>query len=184
MHKISLLSLLAALSMLALVACGGDMEHNMEGMNMDMIDGENTAVTVEMNGSLSIEDAWGRNSPMAAQNGAFYMRVLNGTDSDDTLVAASADVCGVAELHEMYMKEDDVMGMRPVEGGIRVPSGGMAELKVGGLHVMCLDKTQEFNVGDAFPVTLTFESGTTLETTVEIRDSAPDMGGMDMDNDG
>lgn len=132
-------------------------------------------------GSMDVTDVWGRTSPMAAANGAFYMQITNNTGQDDKLLSANAAVCGVTELHEMYMKENDVMGMRPVpDGFIAVPDGETVALSVGGLHVMCIDKQQEFKAGDMIPITLTFANAGTLEVTAEIRDSA-DMPAMDMD---
>ncbi len=132
-------------------------------------------------GTMEVHDAWGRTSPMVAQNGAFYMQLVNNTDQDDQLLSAATEACDVVELHEMYMKENDVMGMRPVEGGvIPVPAGQTIELKAGGLHVMCIGKAADFNVGDSYPLTLTFAEAGEMEVTVEIRDTADAMP-MDMD---
>lgn len=134
-------------------------------------------------GKLEVLDAWGRTSPMVAQNGAFYMKIVNGTAEDDELTSASADACEVVELHEMYMKENDVMGMRPVEGGfIPVPAGETVELKVGGLHVMCIGKMADFNVGDTYPVTLEFAKAGTMQVTVEIREMGDMPANMDMES--
>lgn len=75
-------------------------------------------------GELDINDVWGRTSPAAAENGAFYMTITNNLGEDEQLLGASSAACGMTELHEMYMKEQDVMGMRPVEGGvIPIPAG-------------------------------------------------------------
>ena len=125
------------------------------------------------NGKLEVQDAWGRSSPKVAQNGAFYMKITNHTGQDDKLLSATTEACDVVELHEMYKKENDVMGMRPVpEGYIVIPAGETVELKVGGLHVMCIGKLADFNVGDSYPVTLTFEKAGPMEISVEIRDMA------------
>jgi copper(I)-binding protein len=136
-------------------------------------------------GKLEVLDAWGRTSPMVAQNGAFYMQIANNTDTDDKLLSAATEACDVVELHEMYMKENDVMGMRPVpDGYIALPAGETVELKAGGLHVMCIGKTADFNAGDTYPLTLQFENAGDMEVTVEIRDNADmpmDSGSMDME---
>ena len=146
---------LLLIAMLLLAACGGS-----------------------NSGAMEVTDVWGRSSPMAATNGAFYMQITNSTGQDDSLVGATTDACGTVELHEMYMKENDVMGMREVPGGsIPLPDGEMVELKVGGLHVMCIGKTREFNTGDTIPVTLEFAQAGTMDVTAEIRDTA-DMPGM------
>ena len=129
-------------------------------------------------GELEIKDVWGRNSPMVAQNSAFYMTIVNNTGADEQLLSADVDVCGVVELHEMYMAADDVMGMREVPGGvIDIPAGATVELKVGGLHVMCIGKTAELNLGDQIPITLNFAQAGPKTITAEIRDEPP-AGGM------
>ncbi len=130
-------------------------------------------------GDLDVEGVWGRNSPMAAQNGAFYMVITNNTGQDEQLLGAEAEACGTSELHEMYMKENDVMGMRQVPGGIiELPAGESIELKVGGMHVMCIEKQMAFEIGDKIPITLKFANAGEMEVTADIRDSA--MEGMDM----
>ncbi len=102
-------------------------------------------------------------------NSAIYMMLANGGAEADSLVAAKAGVSNAVEIHETVM-EGDVMRMQQVEGGIPVPAGGQAELKPGGYHVMLIGLTRDLAVGDKFPVTLEFASGTTLEVEAEVRE--------------
>jgi hypothetical protein len=133
-------------------------------------------------GEIEIENVWGRSSPMVAQNGAFYMIVTNKTGEDDELLGGKTDACGTVELHEMYMKENDVMGMRQVPGGtVPVPAGETVELKVGGLHVMCIDKQAAFEVGDKIPITLEFANVGEMNIMADIRES--EMDNMDMEHE-
>ncbi len=117
---------------------------------------------------IVVDDPWGRSSPMAANNGAFYM-TIQGSDVDDRLVAAYASVCGAPELHQTTVT-DGVMRMQQVEGGIEIPAGGEAVLEPGGYHVMCINKDGEFKVGDIIPVTLTFETAEMQTVDAEIRE--------------
>jgi copper(I)-binding protein len=120
---------------------------------------------------ISIESAWGRPSPKVAPAGAFYMLIKNSGGETDKLIAGKSPACGVVELHESYMTEEGAMGMRPVEGGfIEVPANGEAELKVGGLHIMCIDKLENFEVGTVLPLTLTFEKSGDISIDIEIRE--------------
>ncbi len=120
---------------------------------------------------IVVKDAWGRSSPAVASAGAFYMVVANSGSEDDTLVAASSPACGVVELHESFMKDDGSMGMQMVEGGrILIPAGENVELKVGGLHVMCMQKQQNFNTGDNYTLTLTFEKSGDITVVAVIKD--------------
>jgi len=120
---------------------------------------------------IKVEGAWGRVSPMNAENGAFYMQLVNESSEDDALLSATADLCGTVELHESYMDEGGMMVMRPVEGGnIPVPAGQTIELKVGGLHVMCLGIDNPFEVGQTVSMTLVFEKAGERNVDVEIRE--------------
>ncbi len=120
---------------------------------------------------ISIEGAWGRPSPKVATAGAFYMVIKNNGGEADKLVAGASAACGTVELHESYMTEDGAMGMRPVEGGfIEIPAKGQAELKVGGVHIMCIDKLDDFEVGAILPLTLSFEKSGEMTLEVEIRE--------------
>jgi copper(I)-binding protein len=117
---------------------------------------------------IVVEDPWGRTSPKVTANGAFYM-ILVGGEEADRLVAADTDACGTVELHQTIMN-DGVMTMQPAEGGIEIPAEGEAVLEPGGYHVMCIDKTQEFEVGDVIPLTLTFDQADSQTVDVEIRE--------------
>ncbi|MCX6067618.1 MAG: copper chaperone PCu(A)C [Chloroflexi bacterium] len=119
--------------------------------------------------AITVEGQWGRPSPMVATAGAFYMTIHNNGAESDKLVSVQSKACGTAELHESYKKADGVMGMRPVAGGfIEIPAGGATELKVGGLHIMCINKLEDFVSGVKIPVTLKFEKFGDISLEVEI----------------
>jgi copper(I)-binding protein len=120
---------------------------------------------------IAIEGGWGRPSPKTATAGAFYMVIKNNSDKADKLVGAEAEPCMMVELHESFMNTDGTMGMRPVEGGaIEIPAKGQVELKVGGLHLMCMDKMDDmFTPGSKFDVRLKFENAGEVTVPVEIK---------------
>lgn len=122
--------------------------------------------------NVAVKDLWARTSPSAAANAAFYMVLENGGNEPDRLIAADSPACGTTELHEMYAKDGGVMGMRPVEGGfVEIPAGESVEFKPGGLHVMCIDRLEDFVVGTKVPLTLTFETSGTRSYEVTIREN-------------
>lgn len=112
--------------------------------------------------------AWAR--PAAADGvSAAYLRLLNIGESDDTLVSAAADVAGIVEIHEMVMS-NDLMAMRPLEGGLPIAVGETAALAPGGVHIMLMDLPAELEEGTAFTLTLTFASGEELVLGVPVYD--------------
>ena len=118
--------------------------------------------------SVSVEDAWGRTSPAAATNAAFYMGIEGGSEAD-TLVSASSDACGMTELHISVMT-DGVMSMQHLPDGITVPAGETVMLEPGSFHVMCIDRQKDFVAGDTVPLTLEFSGAGTVSVDAEIRD--------------
>ena len=111
---------------------------------------------------------------MGSTVSAVYMTLRAVGEAADVLVAATTPAADIVEIHETQM-EGDVMRMRPVEDGIVVPSDGLAVLQPGGLHIMLLDLTAPLAPGDAFPLTLIFESGAEVIIGVPVYDA---MGGM------
>jgi hypothetical protein len=96
------------------------------------------------------------------------MEIHNGTDMDDALIGAEFDGCVAIELHDMIM-ENDVMVMRPVEGGqIPIPAGETVELKKGGLHVMCIGKEAPLEAGSSLDVALKFANAGDIAVTAVV----------------
>ena len=120
---------------------------------------------------INVENAWGRPSPKVAAAGAFYLTIKNQGIQSDTLISADSPACGTTEIHESYQLEDGAMGMRPVNTEIEIPPKGQVELKMGGLHIMCIDKNTDFDSGSILPLELNFEISGSLIINVEIRDS-------------
>jgi len=122
-------------------------------------------------GDIKIENPWAKPSLKGVPNGAAYMTITNNGETDDTLLAAAADVSSAVELHTMSMT-DGVMRMRQLEGGVPLPAGETVKLEPGGLHVMFIGLKQTLTAGESVPVTLTFEQAGTLEIEVNIEDQA------------
>jgi copper(I)-binding protein len=126
------------------------------------------ACTAGDQGSLVVEEAWGRPSPKSAANAAFYLVINNSGQEDDTLAGASLDICGRTELHLSAIDDDGVMSMQQMQQ-IDVPAGESVALEPGGLHVMCIDRQAELTPGDHFPITLSFVNAGEIVVEAEIR---------------
>lgn len=119
---------------------------------------------------IQVENAWGRALPKVVTASEFYMVIRNRDTQPDKLVGGHSPACGMVKLYEGYQTPLGAMGMRPVSGGfIEVPPMGLVELKVGGLHIMCMDKQQDFTSGIHLPLTLAFEKSGEITVQVSIR---------------
>jgi copper(I)-binding protein len=81
------IKLIGVFMLLVLAACGG-------GSTGELVVGNVTA-----------------NLTLPTDTGAVYMRIANGTDSDEALVGATVPGCETIELHEVIL-QDDVMTMQ------------------------------------------------------------------------
>lgn len=123
---------------------------------------------------IVVEAVWGRPSPSVAQNAAFYMTITNNTNQDDVLRGVRTEACGAVELHRTTVDDEGVMEMRPVEGQtIPVRRGQTIALVPVGLHAMCLDVTEPFELGQEIPLTLVFAEAGEIVVNAEIREEAP-----------
>ena len=149
----------------ALVACSGEQEESVQTSN--------ELVVAHIQANLALP----------SDTGSFWMEITNNTGKDDTLLGAEFDGCGAIELHDMTM-ENDIMVMRPVEGGkILIPAGETVELKRGGLHIMCINKDAPLEPGTMVDFTLQFanEGDVSVKGMVVAPGDMP-MGGMDHEN--
>ena len=104
-----------------------------------------------------VKDPYARSSTPSSPTGAAFMTLMNHSDQDDRLIAASSDVAGRVELHTHIEDENGVMKMTEVEGGIALPAGEMHALKRGGDHVMFMGLKAPLEQDTEITVTLTFE---------------------------
>lgn len=121
-------------------------------------------------GSLLIEHPWSRQSPMAADVSAGFVKITNNGKEDDRLVKATAEISPMAQIHDMKM-EGDVMKMVELPDGIVIPAGKTVELKPKSLHLMFMHVKSQPVEGSMFKGTLTFEKAG--EVPVEFMVEAP-----------
>ena len=99
--------------------------------------------------------------------GGGYFTIKNDGAEPDRLVAATAEIAGRAELHEMAVV-DGVMKMRPLDKGVEIPAGGSVTFNPSAYHVMFMDLKKPLKKGETFKGTLTFENAGTVDVTYVI----------------
>jgi hypothetical protein len=115
---------------------------------------------------LMVKDPYARAARPNAPTGAAFMKLINYSDQDITLMGVSSDVAKRVELHTHIDNGEGVMQMSEIEGGITIPAGEMHMMNRGGDHVMMMGLTQSLVDGETFSVTFEFENG--AEMVVEI----------------
>ncbi len=83
------------------------------------------------------------------------------------LTGGSAEGVGMVQIHE-YVKEGTKETMKEIPGGLEIPAEATVELVPGSYHVMMMDVTADWQVGDEVPVTLDFSNGQQVQVEAEV----------------
>jgi copper(I)-binding protein len=164
---------LAAAGALALGGCASDGE-------------ETTALPSGTDTAVTVADAW---IPQPASDvSAMFGTITNSGTEAVTLTTGSVEGVGMVQVHE-FVTEDNKQIMQEMPNGLEIPAGGSVELKPGSYHVMMMDVTADWKVGDEVPVTLEFTNNETVEVTAVVKaregmnpdEATMDEGSMDME---
>lgn len=120
---------------------------------------------------LELGDPWTRVMQPGQQAGGGFVAITNRGEEADRLIHASTPRAARTEIHSMQIV-NDVMTMRPVEGGLEIAAGETLSLEPGGYHVMFLGVAEPFREGEIVPVTLEFEDAGRVELEFEVRGMA------------
>ena len=113
-----------------------------------------TACMHEEPNAITVEGAWIREAPPNASAMAGYMRIVNNTKQDNSLVSASSNAFKVIEFHRSVEKDGMYKMIRHEK--LVVPQQQSLELKPGDFHLMLITPKQSLKEGDTVSVELNF----------------------------
>uniref|UniRef100_A0A5Q5BHF3 Copper chaperone PCu(A)C n=2 Tax=unclassified Mycobacterium TaxID=2642494 RepID=A0A5Q5BHF3_MYCSS len=117
--------------------------------------------------AVHVHDAWVK----AADGGmtAAFAHLTNGADREVRITSATTPAAARVELHEV-VRDGGMPTMQPKQGGIALPAGADVELLPGGDHLMLMDLTAPLTPGSDVEITATFDDGSTLPITAQVRE--------------
>lgn len=116
---------------------------------------------------IVVSDAWVRSARAGQPTSAAYLKIVNCSETDDALIAASYDGASAAELHVSAMTEDAMASMAPTHT-LALPAGEPVELTPGGAHIMLIGIDGAIQEGDDPLITLQFEKAEPLSLVFEV----------------
>jgi periplasmic copper chaperone A len=102
----------------------------------------------------------------AGRPGVAYFAVTGGAQ-DQQLISASSPEVNRIELHDTVMT-GGVMSMKPLEGGVLVPSGKTITFAPGGKHAMLYDINPRVRAGGKVAVSFAFADGQKIEAEASV----------------
>lgn len=122
-------------------------------------------------GTLVINHPITHETIKSAMSGAGYFSVTNNGDTDDRLLAVTADFPRVM-MHDSTVA-NGVATMAHLVDGIVVPAGGSVTFAPGGKHVMFMGlKGDPFEIGEEIPATLRFQNAGDVEILFNVEKMA------------
>ncbi|MCR9137325.1 MAG: copper chaperone PCu(A)C [Alphaproteobacteria bacterium] len=121
----------------------------------------------KMAGDLHLSGYWTRAMLPGQKVGGGFLVIANKGAADDRLVAVATPHTDRAEIHEMAVV-DDVMKMRRLDEGLKIPAGESVVLEPGGFHLMFMAVETPFKEGEMVPVTVTFERAGDVELMLPV----------------
>jgi len=119
-------------------------------------------------GDLVIMQPWSRATPGGAKIAGGYLTIENKGTAPDRLTAASGDIAGKVEIHEMAMN-NGVMTMRPLEKGLEIEPGKTVKLAPGGYHLMLMELKNPLRQGEKVPLELQFEKAGKVAVSLDVQ---------------
>ncbi|MBP2699888.1 copper chaperone PCu(A)C [Photobacterium lucens] len=116
--------------------------------------------------NLELTQAWSKEVPLTSQVAAAFITIKNHTSTDDELLSVSSPIANKTELHE-HLHQDGMMKMRQVSS-IPITANSETLLKPGGFHIMFFDLKQVPELGEIFPMTLTFKNAGRITVNVKV----------------
>lgn len=121
--------------------------------------------------TLTISNAWIRESRPGARSTAAFMEICNG-GGDVALSGATFVHADVAELHISQTDENAIATMRKLNE-LEIAAGTQAKLAPGGVHLMLISLKPEIATEENPVIELTFSDGQVIEAPFEFKSAAP-----------
>jgi copper(I)-binding protein len=117
--------------------------------------------------AVQVRDAWVK----AADGGmtAAFAQLSNDADREVRITSATTSAAARVELHEV-VHEGGAQTMQQKQGGIALPARADTLLVPGGDHLMLMDLTAPLTPGSDVEITATFDDGSTLPITAQVRE--------------
>lgn len=115
-------------------------------------------------GDLEIVHAWARASH--GPDGAVYMSIHNGGQSEDRLLGGQAEIAEAVEVHGATMR-DGLMTSQPI-GAMPIPGGADLELEPAAVFLKLVGRREPLLEGGHFDTVIEFERAGSAEVEVSI----------------
>ena len=119
-----------------------------------------------------MDHPWSKPTPPLSEYGVAYFNVSNSGQKDDVLLEIEIpdEIAKSASIHDV-INDGEMMRMREVINGKKIPAGSKIEFQPGGSHIMLEGLPKPLKLDDKFTIELVFANAGNVPVEIWVEDA-------------
>ena len=121
--------------------------------------------------NITVDHPWSKPTPPLSEYGVAYFNVSNSGQKDDVLLEIEIpdEIAKSASIHDV-IHDGDMMRMREVTHGKKIPAGSTIKFQPGGSHIMLEGLPKPLKLNDKFTIELVFANAGNVPVEIWVED--------------
>ena len=121
--------------------------------------------------NITVDHPWSKPTPPLSEYGVAYFSVSNSGQKDDLLleIKIPGEIAKSASIHDV-IHDGDMMRMREVTHGKKIPAGSTIKFQPGGSHIMLEGLPKPLKLNDKFTIELVFANAGNVPVEIWVED--------------
>ena len=122
--------------------------------------------------NITVDHPWSKPTPPLSEYGVAYFSVSNSGQKDDILleIKTPGEIAKSASIHDV-IHDGDMMRMREVTHGKKIPAGSTIKFQPGGSHIMLEGLPKPLKLDDKFTIELVFKNAGNVLVEIWVEDA-------------
>ena len=122
--------------------------------------------------NITVDHPWSKPTPPLSEYGVAYFNVSNSGQKDDLLLEIKIpdEIAKSASIHDV-IHDGEMMRMREVTNGKKIPAGGTIKFQPGGSHIMLEGLPKPLKLEDKFTIELVFTNAGNVPVEIWVEDA-------------
>ena len=122
--------------------------------------------------NITVDHPWSKPTPPLSEYGVAYFNVSNSGQADDILLEIKIpdEIAKSASIHDV-IHDGEMMRMREVTSGKKIPAGGTIKFQPGGSHIMLEGLPKPLKLEDKFTIELVFTNAGNVPVEIWVEDA-------------
>ena len=122
--------------------------------------------------NITVDHPWSKPTPPLSEYGVAYFNVSNSGQTDDLLleIIIPDEIAKSASIHDV-IHDGEMMRMREVTNGKKIPRGSTIKFQPGGSHIMLEGLPKPLKLDDKFTIELIFENAGNVLVEIWVEDA-------------